>query len=318
MGKPDQANSELLQEASSINTSAERLHDLFRADPSLARVIASNPSVSVQLLDCLALQFPQEVLDNPLLQFLALEKGGAYREFSLPGLISLCLVCKPKQHADLLEEIRQRFRTGFAELALQEEASLSVEWVHQSIFTLHPTDCDQLIKHPMDFRVENSALAEGRGPVSIHGIPNLDLADRRSNVLKRKEPIRFLQALRNKKLDTFIDDSQITPEDSGGCDFKLELITNSSDIVLQGNSLYRGDDLLFEFSYLIGGDNPIFENGCLLVPVGDVEEGHRRYDINLGEFSDLIGLELKPNGPITCDWVSALAALMIPSAGDKQ
>ncbi len=75
--------------------------------------------------------------------------------------------------------------------------------------TLHPTNCDHLITHAIDFKIKKSALAEGPGPVSMNGIPNLDLADRRSNKLKRKELIRFPQALRNNQFNIFIDDSQI-------------------------------------------------------------------------------------------------------------
>ena len=59
---PDPTSSEPLQEALSVDTSPERLQELFQVDPTLGPVIASNPSTSLQLLDQLALHFPVEVL----------------------------------------------------------------------------------------------------------------------------------------------------------------------------------------------------------------------------------------------------------------
>ena len=51
MSQPSSFGSTLLEEASSVDTSPQRLHELLEADPSLGPVIASNPSASIQLLD---------------------------------------------------------------------------------------------------------------------------------------------------------------------------------------------------------------------------------------------------------------------------
>jgi hypothetical protein len=67
MNQHHTSHSSLLREASSVDTSTERLEELFRADPSLGTVIALNPSASIQLLDQLALHCPAEVFANPLL-----------------------------------------------------------------------------------------------------------------------------------------------------------------------------------------------------------------------------------------------------------
>lgn len=78
MTTPDAASSDLLQEASSVNTSAKALQEMFRDYPSLGPLIASNPSATIHLLNQLALECPMEVLANPVLQLRDLETGGAF------------------------------------------------------------------------------------------------------------------------------------------------------------------------------------------------------------------------------------------------
>ncbi len=119
------SQSTLLEEASSVKTSPQRLQQLLQADPSLGAVIASNPSASIQLLDQLALHYPVEVRANPLIALRAMEVGGAYRGFSLRSLVCLCLACESIRDRGLLNELKRRMAEAFDELRKQEFVTLS-------------------------------------------------------------------------------------------------------------------------------------------------------------------------------------------------
>ena len=312
MSSTNPARSELQEEARSVETSADRLRDLLRQDSSLGPIIASNPSASPALLNELALKHAAEVLANPVIPLRGLEADRPYGEFSLPALVSLCLSCVPEQHADLLLEIRRRLITGLAELGEQKMASLSCVWLHQGTFTLRPIDCDRLISQVLDFKVESRAFVEGSGPITVHDLPEIKTAGSRSITLRRRQLSGFLHSLRFRNFQDFIDDSEITREHNGDVDFKLNAINIPDYLNLDGRELYNGDEFLFEFSYAIHGNDPIFENGYLSVPIGVTDEVELEHEIAMGELIDLAGLELKPDGLTPCDWPTRLAALLIP------
>ena len=125
MSSTDPARSELQEEARSAVTSAARLEVLLRQDPALAPIIAVNPSASWKLLDRLALKHPVEILANPLLTLRVLEAERAYREFSLPALVSLCLVSEQPLHSDLLNETRERLFANIKKFEGDHTATLT-------------------------------------------------------------------------------------------------------------------------------------------------------------------------------------------------
>jgi len=143
----------------------------------MGSVIACNPSASGRLLDELALQFPADVLSNPVLQLRALETGGAYGEFSLRSLVCLCLACNPKRDADLLEETRRRVRAGLDELRGKEWIRLTCVWLYQRTFTLGPDDCDGLIDQPLELTLELRAYVDGDASDLSSAIPSLAETD---------------------------------------------------------------------------------------------------------------------------------------------
>lgn len=145
MSQTSSFGSTLLAAASSVDTSPQRLQELFKADPSLGVVIATNPSASIQLLDQLASQFPAEVLANPALQLLSLEAERVYGAFSLRSLVCLSLSSELKQETQLLEETKRRMHKALDRLRSQEMVGLSCVWLWRRAFTLRPQDCDSLI-----------------------------------------------------------------------------------------------------------------------------------------------------------------------------
>ncbi len=305
------SHSSLLQEASSIDTSAERLQELFRVDPSLGPAIASNPSASFQLLDQLALHCPAEVLANPLLLLSALETAGAYGDFSLRSLISLCLACDPQQDAGLLKETRRRIRVGLDELRKQETASLTCIWLHQGNFTLRPKDCDNLIDIDIDFKVKSEAFVEGEDVISLRDIPELEVSASGSDASQRATMAQFLGAIASNQLQEFIDDSEIVREHSGALDFILEAIGLPKEYECDGRQLLKGGEPLFEFGYHFG-DGILFEGGYLEVGIGDIEEVDLKIDVSMGELIELIGFEPTSAGDCPADWPRRLASLLIP------
>lgn len=311
MTHPDQASSELLQEAHSVDTPAERLQELFRANPALGPVIACNPSASIRLLDELAIQFPADVLSNPVLQLRALETGGAYGEFSLHSLVCLCLACNPKRDADLLEETRRRVRAGLDELCRQEEASLTCIWQHQGAFTLRPRDCEYLIDCNIHFKVKSEAFLESRDVISLHGIPQMEVTALGSDASQRPMLSQLLRAIASNRFQDFIDDSEISRDHSGDVDFILDATDLPKEYELDGCHLCKDGEHLLEFSYHVG-DGIYFENGYLLVGVGSIEEVDLKIDVPMGELIELVGYEPTPSEKRPSDWTRRLAKLLIP------
>ena len=320
MSSTDPARSKLQEEARSVVTSAERLRDLLRQDSSLGPIIASNPSASPALLNELALKHPAEVLANPMISLRGRDSGGVYGEFSLPALVSLCLVCRPDQHADLLEESRQRLLAGMAELRDEVEGSLNLVWLYQQSFTLCPEDCDNLINQPLDFTLEVRHQMYADGPFPITGIPESCDAHSPSRASERTQIADFLNAVRGNSLLQYIDASEISREDGGSEDVTIEAEYLPANLRVEGSTLYKDNDLLLQFVPTYNGaDSAIeFEDGTLTVTVEFIEELDLQYKIALSELSDLgklnglAGLELKPDGLTPCDWPTRLAALLIP------
>jgi hypothetical protein len=313
MTKPDPASSELLQEASSVNTSAEALQELYRSDPGLGPEIASNPSAPIELLDQLALQCPTEVLANPVLQLRALETGGgAYEKFSLRSLVCLCLVCDPKRDAHLLAETRRRICAGLDELRRQDKASLTSIWQHQRTFTLHPKDCGNLIDCNIDFKVKSEAFVEGRGEISIYGIPEVDAPALGSDASQRTMMARFLVALAFNRFEDFIDYSEITLEHGGDADLTLTPIDLPKGYEFDGSQLSKDGVPLFEFGHECSSDELTFENEYLIVGVGSTEEVDQKIEVPMGELNELLGFVLTPCGKLPADWPKRLAKMLFP------
>jgi len=320
MSSTDPARSELQEEARSVETSADRLRDLLRQDSSLGPIIASNSSASPALLNELALKYPAEVLANPMIPLRGRDSGGVYGVFSLPALVSLCLVCRPDQHADLLEETRQRLLVGMAELRDEVEGSLSLVWLYQQSFTLCPEDCDNLIDQPLDFMLEVRHQMYADGPFPITGIPESSDAHSPSRASERTQLGDFLNAVRGNSLLQYIDSSEISREDGGSEDVTIEAEYLPVNLRVEGSTLYKDNDLLLHFVPTYNGAVSAieFEDGSLTVPVEFIEELDLQYKIalselsNMGKLNNLVGLELKPDGLTPCDWPTRLAALLIP------
>lgn len=327
MTKPDPTSSQHLQEARSVGSSAERLHELYQADPALGPVIASNPSAPIELLDQLALQCPSEVLANPVLQLRALETCGAYRELSLQSLVCLCLACDPQRNADLLEEARRRIHAGIDELQMQDYATLECNWLFNRDFTLFPTDCNMLISEPVRLTITVLANVHSEGPITVTGLPNCRDMEPGLPGTATQSLAEFLQAISSGELRTYINDDELVREDGGVPDIDLRAEALPEGLLLDGTTLFRSakqedsedeeeedDEPILEFSYSYYGrcDSPIvYEGGVLTVPVEFVDEVNHHYHLAMGELGDLAGMESKcPSLP--ADWHIRLAALLIP------
>lgn len=123
--------SALLQEALSVDTSMERLQDLYRADRLLGPAIASNPSAPWKLLNRLALKYPVQVLANPLLNLRGPEADSVWKQFKLASLVTLCLFSEQPQHQGLVKATSQRLFTGMQRLEGEHKGSISSVWVHR-------------------------------------------------------------------------------------------------------------------------------------------------------------------------------------------
>lgn len=313
MTKPNHSKANLLDEAKQVTTSEHRLQELYQADQSLGSVIASNPSASILLLDQLALKHPAEVLANPLLPLRVLEEGGAYRPFSLPALVSLCMAWTPGRDAELLQETKTRMASGLEELANQGEASLSCEWVYWRSFKLDPDDCDCVIKHSLRLTMEVRSGMESRGPVSVHGIPNLSACDPEFSDASRGDLTAFLQALSSGNLHEYINDNELSRDDGCCRDVRLDCDKLPANLSISGTSLYKEGEEVLNFDYNLNGENhPIeFADGVVTVPLEFIDEENHDYQIAMGELVGLKSTALKLDC-LPSDWPSRLAALLIP------
>lgn len=284
---------------------------MLRDYPSLGPLIASNPSATIHLLNQLALECPTEVLANPVLQLRDLETGGAFKEFSLRSLVCLCLVCDPKRDAHLLAETRRRICAGLDELRMQEEASLTSICQHQRSFTLRPKDCGNLIDCNIDFKVESEAFVEGRGAISIYGIPEVDAPASGSDSSQRKMMAQFLAAIASDQFQNFIDHSEIVLEHNGDVEFALKAIRLPRGCEFGGCQLCKNALPLLEFSYHFG-DGIYFGDGCLNVGIGDIEEVDLKIEVPMGELVELVDFEPALGGKCSAKWPSILAKLLIP------
>jgi len=319
MAKCNHSKADLLEEARSVDTSAARLQALVNKEPTLGGIIASNPSASIQLLDHLALQHPAEVLANPLLPLRVLEDGRAYSEFSLPALVSLCMAWTPGRDEELLQETKTRIAAGLEELANQEEASLSCEWVYWRSFKLDPEDCDCLINHSLRLTMEVRAGMVSEGPVSVHGIPNLSTCGPELSDCSRGDLTAFLQALSSGNLHNYIDDDELIREDCGFRDVRLDGEKLPDSLSIDGTSLYKYNDeeeddeevLVFRYDLFCGSYPIKFADGVVIVPVEFIDEDNHDYQMAMGELVALKPLGQKTDCPPS-DWPSRLAALLIP------
>jgi hypothetical protein len=313
MTTSDPTSSQLLQEARSVDTCAERLQELNRADPALGPQIASNPSAPIELLDQLALQCPTEVLANPVLQLRALETGGAYGELSLRSMVCLCLASNPKRDADLLRETRRRIQSSIEELRAQDYASLDCDWLYARHFTLLPEDCDGVIEKPLGFFLEVRANMYAKGTISLYDIPGLDDAGLGRPVSQRTSLVEFMRAVVAGEIRDYINEEYLSREDGGSTDVTLSAEELPAGYSLDHNTLYKDDESILSIYHdFSGGDSPVvYGDGYLTVPVEFQDEVNHCIEIAMGELGDLTGLESKcPFLP--ADWHLRLAALLIP------
>ena len=315
MTTPDPTSSEPLQEALSVDTSPERLQELYRAHSALRSVMASNPSAPIKLLDELALQCPTEVLANPVLQLRAFETCGPYGEFSLQSLVCLCLVCDPKRDPDLLQEIRWRIRACLDELRGKEWISLTCVWLYQRTFTLRPDDCDGLIDQQLELKVEMRAYVDGHTNDISSAIPSLVKTDPSPVYLRRSQLSKLLETIATGELDQYID-SCIDPDGDrvhkGDSRTLLKATNLPKGYAIEGSSLYKDDAHILAFVAVIHESDSIHcVNGVISVAVGEHEEIDRVYDLPLGDLKQFKlfaanGMELP------FDWPARLSALLIP------
>lgn len=314
MTQPHPSHSSLLQEASSVDTSAERLEELYRVDPSLGSVIALNPSASIQLLDQLALHCPAEVLANPLIQLRALEAGGAYGGFSLRSLACLCLAWDSKREAQLLDETKRRMQKALDQLRRQEWVGLSCIWLFQRIFKLQPCDCDGLIDHELDLFLEYRAFVDGDTGDIRSAIPQLACDDPGLVDNQRAQLAAFLRAIDTETLNAYID-SQIDPdgdrEHKGDGEASLHILGAAGDYSADGFLLFKHNESILEFKALTNEFDLISCNGGVAwIAVGEHEEVEREYHLSLGELQQLRALA-EQSVHVPDDWHGRLSLLLV-------
>jgi len=314
MTQPHTSHSSVLQEARSVDTSTERLQELYQADPALGPVIASNPSAPIGLLDQLAFQCPSKVLANPLLSLLGLEKGRVYSEFSLPALVSLCMACDPKRNDDLPKEVKRRIVTELAKIEEREWVTLTCIWTYKHSFTLNPEDCNKLIDKPLVLTLEDRLFVDGDINIT-EAIPVLNNDDSTSTELQRSKLAEFLNSIANGNLSQYIEsrvDDQGEREHKGSFDSLLKADSLPAEYRLDGNTLFKEGKAALSITSL-WNEFDVFkvENDLLMVGVGEHEETDRVYEMNLGELGSLARLVLD-DADVQHDWPSRLAALLIP------
>lgn len=304
------SHSSLLEEASSVKTSPQRLQHLLQADPSLGAVIATNPSASIQLLDQLALHYPVEVLANPFAALRAVEAAGAYTGFSLRSLVCLCVACEATMDNSLLNELKRRMTEAFDRLRRQESITLSCVWLFQRTFILQPSDCNGLIDEKLELSLECRAFVDGEAGDISNAIPPLacdgtGLADD-----QRARLASFLKAIDSGKLNPFIDsqiDSDGDREHKGDSRTSLAMHNTPSNYSIDGSLLCKDNEPILEFHALIHEfDSISYKDGAVWVAVGEHEEVDRDYYLSLGELEQLHAL-VDQSGHIPDDWHSRLA-----------
>lgn len=312
MIKSHSSHSSLLEEASSVKTSPQRLQQLLQDDPSLGAVIASNPSASFQSLDQLALHFPAEVLTNPLLPLRSLEAKGAYGDFSLPALICLCLVSDTRRDNILLEETKIRIQAALDRLQGQE-ILLECDWLYSRDFTLLPEDCDGIINGPLDFTIEVRANMYAKGEVIMRDVPYLEelgLDISRSQIDLFSD---FMRAVAAGEIRDYINEEYLTREDGGGADVELKVAELPVGLSVDGRYICSDDDgcILEVYYNFDGGDTPpVYEDGMLTVPVDFEDEVNHRYQFAMGELGDLVDLKSKCTA-LPSNWHQQLAKLLL-------
>jgi len=308
------SHSSLLQEASSIDTSAERLQELFRVDPSLGPAIASNPSASFQLLDQLALHCPAEVLANPLFQLRALEASGAYASFSLRSLLCLCLAWDSKRETQLLKETKRRMQQALDQLRKQEWVSLSCIWLFQRIFKLQPGDCDGLIDHELELSLEYRAFVDGDTGDIRSAIPQLACDDPGLVDNQRAQLAAFLRAIDTETLNPYIDlhiDPDGDREHKGDGRTALHILGAAGDYSADGFLLFKHNESILEFEPLTNEFDLIsYKGGVARIAVGEHEEVEREYHLSLGELQQLRALA-EQSVHVTDDWHGRISLLLV-------
>jgi hypothetical protein len=313
MSQPSSFGSTLLEEAGSVDTSPQRLHELFEADPSLGSVIASNPSASIQLLDQLAVQFPAEVLANPALQLLSLEAERVYGAFSLRSLVCLSLSSELKQETQVLEETKRRMHEALDQLRSQEMVGLSCVWLWRRAFTLQPQDFDGLIDQELDLSLEHRAFVDGDMGDICSAIPQLACDDPNLVQSQIAEVASFLRAIDDGTLNSYVD-SRVDPdgerEHKGDSDTLLSILGDNGRYSTEGSLLIK-DQPILEFHALINEFNLIsYKDGIVWVAAGEHEEIDREYHLSLGELQQLYAL-CEHSACIPEAWHHSLASLLI-------
>jgi len=313
MSQPSSFGSTLLEEASSVYTSPQRLQELFEADPSLGVVIASNSSASIQLLDQLSSQFPAEVFANPALQLLSLEAERVYGAFSLRSLVCLSLSSGLKHETQLLEETKRRMHAALDQFRSQELVGLSCVWLWQRAFTLRPQDCDGLIDQELDLSLEYRAFVDGDMGDICSAIPQLACDDPDLVHSQKAEVAAFLRAIDQGILNSYVD-SRVDPdgerEHKGDSDTLLSISGDKGRYSTEGSLLIK-DEPILEFHALTNEfDSISCKDGVAWVAVGEHEEVDRDYHLSLGELQQLHALA-EHSAHIPSDWHRSLASLLI-------
>ena len=329
MAKRNHSKADLLEEAGSATTSAARLQVLIQKEPTLGRIIASNPSASWKLLDQLALKHPAEVLANPLLLLRSLEAGGAYSQFSLRALLCLCLASDQSTHQDLLVATRSclgrgisHFQDQLDNLEDQDEVDLSCTWIHQRIFTIPEGVRGGLIPLPISFVMVVRCNMTGRGKASGGSLPMLKRRQESSDEHVSAFSL-FLNRAASGQLGTCVW-HQITLEDTGSHNVILKGLDLPGDFFVDDINLQLleppdGDHtdngrVLLEFAYTFGGqDSPIEIKGKrVTIPLEYTNECDHDYGLDMGILSGLEGFYSDlPMSLRTAEWSDRLARLLL-------
>lgn len=302
--------SELLWEASLPTSSSYRLKELYKLAPSIGSVIASNQSTSIQLLDQLALQYPVEVLANPLVQVL----GSVYREFSLRSLVCLSLSSELKQESQLLDQTRLRMHEALDQLRSTECVGLSCVWLWQHTFTLQPDDCDGLIDQELELSLEHRAFVDGDMGDICSAIPQLGCDDSNLAPSQGADVAAFLKAIDNRTLNAYVD-SLVDPD--GDREHKVDgetlltILGAKGCYSAEGSLLIKEGKSILEFHALTNEfDSISYKDGFVWVAVGEHDELDRDYHLSLGELEQLRALA-EQGACVPGDWHNRLASLLV-------
>jgi hypothetical protein len=231
----------------------------------------------------------------------------------LGALVSLSLACDVPPDTSLFGETRRRIKASLEELQGQEYATLECDWLYSRDFTLLPEDCDGVIGTPLELSLEVRANMYANGTISTSEIPCLDNVDSGTSKSQRSLLADFFRAVATSEIRDYINEDDLIREDGGGVDIDLKAAELPVGLSLDGIYLCRDNECILEVCYnFSGGDSPvIYGNGIVTVPVEFEDEVNHRYQIAIGELSDLVCIESRCP-VLSSDWCERLAALLVP------